>query len=475
MKTIVDEIRARAGETPEQEALVEYGSSRPFRMTYRALVEEIDRKLDGWKSVEVHPGDRCGLKAPQGIEFITTSLAILDKGLCLVPISDDYSGDSLETFRVRAGLHFLCEEANNFDLYALPVPDAVDGDGDKTYRSLDPAYLRFTSGTTNERKGVILSHRAILERLEAANKALEVTPDDRIVWLLPMAHHLVVSIFLYLRFGATILLPGSILPRPILEMAREEEATFFYASPYHYQLLADEARSAEWPGSVRLAISTASGLTEGTANSFFDTTGLPLVQALGVIEVGLPAMNIRHGAEKPLSLGQVLPDYEVWLRADDGRPVKERGPDRGVGEICLRGPGLFDAYLSPWRLAASIMEPDGFRTGDLGYFDEEGDLFMLGRRHNRINMAGMKFFCEEVEVEINQHPKILECRVFGEEHDHLGEVPVVEVVPIDPNDPPTLREIYEYCLPRLNRHKVPTDLRVVDRIAKTPTGKIKRW
>src|SRR5262249_49873171 len=126
------------------------------------------------------------------------------------------------------------------------------------FRALDPAYLRFTSGTTSERKGVVLSHARIAERLVAANQALAVGPGDRVLWLLPMAHHFVVSILLYLRFGATILLPASSLARPVLEFAARERATVTYASPFHYSLLAKDASGIGLD--PRLAISTAEGL-----------------------------------------------------------------------------------------------------------------------------------------------------------------------------------------------------------------------
>jgi long-chain acyl-CoA synthetase len=200
-----------------------------------------------------------------------------------------------------------------------------------------------------------------------------------------------------------------------------------------------------------------------------------LSQALGVIEMGLPVINIDHALEKPQSLGRVQPDYEVWLRDDDGRPVRPDGTPEALGEVCIRGPGCFDAYLNPWTPSSKILDPDGFRTGDQGYFDAEGDLFLVGRRHNRINMAGMKFFCEEVEAVINQFPGVKESRVMGKVHPRVGEIPVAEVVAGDAAAPPEMKELLRHCQKHLAMHKVPVSFSMVAELPYTPTGKIRRW
>jgi long-chain acyl-CoA synthetase len=158
--------------------------------------------------------------------------------------------------------------------------------------------------------------------------------------------------------------------------------------------------------------------------------GIPVTQAIGIIEVGLPVANLAAAAAKPEALGQPLPDYQVWLRGEDGRPLAGPTSPERSGEICIRGPGMLDAYLDPWLTAREVLEPDGFRTGDQGWLDADGNLYLAGRRANRISMAGMKFFAEEVEEVLGAHPALRASRVFAREHAHLGgEIPVAEVVP----------------------------------------------
>ena len=469
---VLDAIRAHARERPAHPALCSDRDGASESVSYAELVRRFEAGAARLREAGVRRGQRCGLVARQGAGFVEAALAILDAGACLAPIPDDETGPARERFAERARLEHVLSLEPGFALRPGPGPADVDGTGGSAFRALDPAYLRFTSGTTSERKGVILSHARIAERLDAANRALGIGPADRVLWLLPMAHHFVVSILLYLRSGATVLLPAGSLARPVLEFAARERATVAYASPFHFQLLAKDASGIGL--ALRLAVSTAEGLRADVAAGFRERFGRPLCQAFGIIEVGLPVANLAEADAKPTALGRPLPDYDVWLRDDEGKRVEGPGSPERTGEICIRGPGLFDAYLEPWTPSAPLLEPDGFRTGDQGWFDTDGTLFLTGRRHNRINMAGMKFFCEEVEAVIARHAGVRECRVRAHEHPRLGEIPVAEIVPADPARPPAQRELVALCRAELPAYKVPRRFDVVAELPRTATGKLAR-
>ncbi len=474
--TVVDRIREHAARHPGHPALLVARAPSPGEadpVSYAELVARMDALAERLRAAGLREGERCGLVAAQGAGFVEGALAILAAGACMAPIPDDASEEAEAELARRARLHWLARETEGFALRPGPDPGPVDGAGDADFRALRPAYLRFTSGTTAERKGVILGHAAILARLDAANGGLRIGPQDRILWLLPMAHHFVVSILLYLRFGASILLPAGSLARPVLALASAEGATVLYASPYHYLLLGKDASGLRLDR-VRLAVSTAEGLRAETAERFRARFGRPLAQALGIIEVGLPVANFARAESKPDALGRPLPDYEVWLRGEDGKPVLGAGSPERTGEICIRGPGLFDAYLDPWLPARLVLEPDGFRTGDQGWFDADGDLRLAGRRRNRINMAGMKFFSEEVEAVLDALPGVRRSRVLAREHPHLGEIPVAQIEPADPAHPPARGALLAGCRRRLPGYKVPREFKIVDALPRTATGKLAR-
>jgi long-chain acyl-CoA synthetase len=474
--TVVDAIREQAARAPSHPALLVARGDPPGEaeaISYAELVGRAESLAARLRAAGLAEGERCGLVAQQGAGFVAGALGILAAGGCMVPIPDDASQEANAELARRARLHWIAREAEAFALRPGPAPGAVDGAGDSDFRALRPAYLRFTSGTTALRKGVILGHAAILARLAAANRGLGIGPGDRVLWLLPMAHHFVVSILLYLRYGASILLPAQSLARPVLELASRQGATLLYASPYHYRLLGKDASPLRLEH-VRLAISTAEGLRPGIAEGFRERFGRPLCQALGIIEVGLPVLNLARAETKPDCLGQPLPDFEVWLRGEDGRPVVGPGSPERTGEVCIRGPGLFDAYLDPWLPAREVLEPDGFRTGDQGWFDADGDLHLAGRRRNRINMAGMKFFSEEVEAVLDAMPGVRRSRVVAREHPHLGEIPVAELEVEDPAAPPGRAALVAWCRRQLPSYKIPREFRVVAALPQTQTGKLAR-
>jgi long-chain acyl-CoA synthetase len=462
--TIVDEILRQAMARADHPAVVEGGADGEVVRTvfYREVAEAVVR---GQGLRRVCPGDRCGLVASQGADFILQGLEVMASGGCLFPISSRIEGATLESLVRRVKLHHVVRDGA---WESMAQPGNVDGQGDEAFRALRPAFIRFTSGTTHTNKGVIVGHAAVVERIAAANRGLGIGGHDRVLWLLPMAHHWVVSILLYMAHGATVLVPRGDAASA-LALARKQKATVMYAAPQDFALLAE---AAEEPLEVqpRLAVSTASGLNRALWDRVSERLGVTLVQALGMIEVGLPAMNLKSAVEKPLSVGRALPDYRIWLRDDHGQAVSGWGAGRS-GEVMVEGPGMFAAYMDPWLPAV----PGAFATGDQGYFDEDGDLFMVGRRKNRIFTGGMKFFCEEVEQAVQMHPGVAACRVLPREDALLGEVPVAEIEWREAATALSREEWSAFLKVALPPHMIPVEYRSVEIIPRTYTGKVKRW
>ena len=340
------------------------------------------------------------------------------------------------------------------------VPEATDpGFDQESLAKLNPAFIRFSSGTTGTSKGVVISHETLLARVTAANRGLGIGPEDRIVWILPMAHHFAVSIMLYLLHGATTVIVNSHGGQEVLAAARQHGGTVLYGAPFHHALLAAEPSGNSWP-TLRLAVSTAAALPLSTAQAFYARFDVPLSQGLGIIEVGLSLINLHAAREKPGSVGLPLPDFQAEVREGD--------------ELYLRGPGIFDAYLHPWRQRDAVLENGWFRTGDLARLDTDGDVFLLGRSHSVINVGGLKCFPEEIEAVLNELPGVAAARVKGRENARFGAVPAAEVEPRDPARPPTPGEMASYCRRALASYKVPVSYQIVEHIPRTASGKIQR-
>ena len=474
---IVDRIAMRASD--ERPALMAGG----LTVSFGGLIERVSlaaaalARLPAFRRAKA---PRIGLACQGGVDYIINALAILKAGACLVPVADELTDDERADLISRTGLHGVllgpsvswrraearsCEMPAGFAFLDLGNPQISH---EAEFAALDPAFIRFSSGTTGRSKGVVLSHRRLEERVVAANAALGIGPGDRVLWMLPMAHHFAVSIVLYLYHGACTVIGEGHLAAEVLELAGESRATVIYGSPFHYALLAADRGADSWPD-LRLAVSTAAPLSAETAAAFVARFGKPLVQGLGVIEVGLPLLNTGGAADTPTAVGRPLPAFDVELRDDEGIPV----PAGRVGELWIKGPGMFDAYLSPWQPAGEVCVSGWFPTGDLAETDAAGRIFIRGRKKSVINVAGMKVFPEEVEAVIEHHPSVKRCRVFGTRHAMLGTVPAADVVAAGA-DGIDARELAAWCRRRLSSYKVPARFSLVSTLPLTASGKIRR-
>jgi long-chain acyl-CoA synthetase len=218
-----------------------------------------------------------------------------------------------------------------------------------------------------------------------------------------------------------------------------------------------------------LAVSTAAPLTAAVAEGFAARFGKPLVQGLGIIEIGLPLLNTGGAEDAPTAVGRPLPAFDVELRNEEGIPVAAGN----IGELWIKGPGMFDAYLSPWQPADEVCVNGWFPSGDLAETDAAGRVFIRGRKKSVINVSGMKVFPEEVEAVLDQHPAVACCRVFALQHPVLGTVPGAEIVAKEGSHP-IPKEIMAWCRNSLSSFKVPVRIRQVDALGMTPSGKIRR-
>jgi len=462
---------------PEHPAIL--GPHEDTSISYGALQTEIQTLAEQLRAEGIRAGMNIGLHYPGGQAYIAFTYALWACGACVTPIPMELateekqlifrhiaidavistSGCTLFAAFAHGEAILLTEQACLLNLKVLRTPPVE-------LAGLNPAFIRFTSGTTGEAKGVILSHDSILARIQAANQGLRIDADDRIVWLLSMAYHFAVSIVAYLSFGATIILCKNSFGSTILQAANRHRATLIYAAPTHYELMSHD-RSEQTLSTMRLAIVTTAYLRPDIAEAFYQRFGIAPNETYGIIEVGLPAVNLDAPKEKRGSVGRLLPSYAVKLDSPD---------ENGIGEIMLFGPGLLDAYYQPWQARDLILSQHGgwLATGDLGFIDEDDYLFIVGRSKEMISVGGMKFFIREVETVLESHPAIQAACVFAVKARRLGETPMAHVVLAENHQPPDEAELKAYCGEHLASYKIPDRFHWVDSLARTASGKLIR-
>ena len=474
---IFEIIREDTRDFAEKTAVIEGDAM----LSYGSLFSSADTIASSLREKGVDRFQRVGLLCGDSIDYITASLAVLSLSAVIVPMSPDQSDNEIQDIIGRISLDYLIFEKGAYQedgseilpsegllkkelrMFKRDVPELPDSE----YYRINPAFIRFSSGTTGASKGVVLSHEAIIERTDAADRGLRITSEDTVLWVLSMSFHFVVTILLFLRRAATIVLCGHGFPESLIEGITDHKGTFIYASPFHYNvLIRSDLLSPGSLSNIRLAISTAMKLPGAIADQFYAKFGFELAEAYGIIEVGLPFINLLSGGKSREGVGRPLPDYEVEIAGKD---------PEGIGEIYIRGKGMFDAYFSPWQGRESVLKNGWFNTGDLGKIDNDGHLIIVGRKKDVINFAGMKVFPYEVESVLNEYPFVKESMVYGVSHPQYGQLPIARLVlkngaagDLDLND------LRRFCYHRMSRYKVPKDFQIVDALPKTASGKVKR-
>lgn len=467
-------LQATAAQNPEHPAIL----SHDHVLSYAKLDARIDQAARALSGAGVRPGHAIGLHLNSGIEYIVQNYAIWRCGAITVPVATELATVEKEEVCRNIALDFVLSQPGLLGFagdLVISQPTAISSHASITkirspvehppeFRRVNAAFIRFTSGTTGQSKGVVLSHQSIYERIRAANGVLEIGPSDRVMWLLSMSYHFTVSIVAYLSFGATIILPKNNLAAAVVAACEEHQATLLYGSPMHCALMADYPRGLPLT-SLRAAISTTTAVNPEVAARFQERYRVPIAQALGLIEIGLPCINLKFAGKKNGSVGQVLPAYELRLH-DVGF-----GPD--MKEIFFRGPGFLDAYYRPWRTREQILQDGWFATRDVGMLDEDGCLYLRGRSKEVISVMGMKFFPQEVENVLCQHPWVLEAAVYAAANERTGEAARARVVLKDSNDvEQAAKELRQHCLGLLASYKVPELIEFVRTLPRTASGKV---
>ncbi len=427
-------------------------------------------------------GMGIGVKAKNGRNFIISLFGVAGCGALVMPMSPQLKQAEIENILAEAKLHILLDDLSGTApiLAVSHIIKIKEVSFSLSYTGVDkliafaahvhnPAFMRFTSGTTGKSKGVIVSHQSAIERIEGANKGLQLGPGDTVIWILPMAYHFIVSIVLYVRFGAAIAVGKDFLAKNIIDITNKYGGTLLYASPVQIRLLANDKGADKMP-SLKKVISTSAGIAADVCRDFKKRFAIDVSQAYGIIEIGLPILNYIKSAEHPEAVGYALPDYTVSILDDEYNPL----PDGSVGHLGIKGPGMFDAYLLPPTAREDVLKNGYFLTADYAFKTADGLIKIEGRAKSVINVSGIKVFPEEVEAVLEMIPEIKMARISSSPHPLLGQIIEGEIV-LNEGKTIDIEDVLTYCRKRLSNFKAPQKLKIVASLPITKTGKLQRY
>jgi malonyl-CoA/methylmalonyl-CoA synthetase len=413
-------------------------------LSYDDLDAESARYASALRELGVQPGDRVLAQAERSVDLILLYLGALRAGAVYVPLNPAYTLSELEHYIADAEprvivcapdrLQALLPVAQRYGV-AHVVTLGVAGQGgslaaraaaqgttgpDVERSDTDLAAIIYTSGTTGRSKGAMLTHGNLAANALALKDSWRFTTDDVLLHFLPLfhIHGLFVAVNVPLAAGASLIVLPAFTPAAVL--AGLPGATVLMGVPTHYlRLLQDPRIDRRSLATVRVCISGSAPLLPETHREWLERTGRVILERYGMSETGMIASNPYDGERRPGSVGLPLPG--VALRVVDAASGAPRR-DGAVGMIEVSGPGVFPGYWRmPDRTRAEFRADGYFVTGDLGRFDADGYLHIVGRSKDLIITGGFNVYPREVEAEIDAIPGVAESAVFGVPHPDFGE------------------------------------------------------
>ena len=335
----------------------------------------------------------------------------------------------------------------------------------------DMAALIYTSGTIGNPKGVMLTHSNFLAECEATIEVIVTTEEDRFVSLVPFFHiyGLAIGLVVPLFRGCSILLIPQYSPRHFLKRMDEEKVSILIAIPtQYYHLLRAAKRKPSKKSSLKYCISGAAPLPINIIHDFKEIFEVDIMEGYGLTETtSAVAVNPRHKT-KLGSVGIPINGVQIKIMDEHGKLM----PPHTSGEIVVKGKVVMKGYYNMPEETQEFLVEGWFYTGDIGYQDEEGYLYITDRKKDIIIKGGFNISPAEIEGLLVAHPKVKEVAVVGEkEKEGREEVIKVFVVPAD-GEEVTSAEIIEYCRMRLASYKVPDVVEFRESLPKSATGKI---
>jgi malonyl-CoA/methylmalonyl-CoA synthetase len=463
-------------------------------LTYGELDAEVARYSNCLSDLGLQRGDRVAVQVNKCIPSLLVYLACLRAGFVYLPLNTAYRSAELDYFlrdaepglilveleqreaverlseaSVEAAVMTLGEDESTS--LAQRAPSASDRFSTATAKPDDLAVIIYTSGTTGRSKGAMVTHDNLVSNARALTQEWQFTSDDVLLHALPIfhVHGLFVANHCALTTGARLLWHDRFNAADVVRDIKR--STVLMGVPTFYtRLLVERALSRDACSSMRLFISGSAPLLAETHQQFEQRTGHRILERYGMSEAGMITSNPYRGERRAGAVGFPLAGVEVRLVDGADKPVS--AGDKGA--IQIKGRNVFSGY---WRMPEKTQEEftaDGwFRTGDIGVFDANGYLSIVGRAKDLIITGGYNVYPKEIEQVIDELPEVMESAVIGVTHTDFGEAVTAVIVAakgMNIDEVATIKALRT----KLAAYKVPKRIYIVDALPRNAMGKVQK-
>lgn len=459
-------VRLYASARPDRVALIERAAERRS-LTWAEFDRAVDACAQGLAVLGARAGQPVLLAMANTTEMVTVWFAALRAGVIATPINPAATGRELRRIASHSQAALLIGDPK-VELPGVrivaPAELTASAGHARLASPLDEeaiGALVYTSGSSGQPKGAMLSHRALIAHCEASWRRGVIESDAVALCCLPLFHAFGLNAVLgaAVYAGATIVLVDG-LPDDLPEILAAEQVTHLPLTPSALYRLSLRPGVGDACAGVRLVTSGAAPLSSAIATNWRRLTGLPVHQGYGLTEAG-PGVATTVGGECRSSthVGRALPGVEI--RIGDGSQPGE------PAEVWIRGRNLFSGY---WPDGVGGPDADGwFATGDIGYLDGP-ELFLVDRVRELIIVSGFNVYPSEIEEVLTEHPDVVDAAVLGQPDDRTGER-VIAFVTGDAVDAPAL---LAYAATKLARYKMPAEVMLIKAMPRSSAGKIRK-
>lgn len=497
MQSIYQLIKTHAARTPDAVAIAAPGRAP---LTYSGLSQQVETTLSALNSMGVGQNQPVALVLPNGPEMAVAFLSVAS-GATSAPLNPAYGLNEFDFYLsdlnagaliIQAGMDSPAREvaqARHIPIIELQ-PNLNAGAGTFTLagasqtapakqgnpaRPGDVALILHTSGTTSKPKMVPLTHANLCTSAGNIKTALALVPQDRCLNVMPLfhIHGLIGALLSSMAAGAGVACSPGFEAAKFFEWVDACAPTWYSAVPTIHQAVLEQSEfNAEiiQRRPLRLIRSSSAALPPRVMARLESTFNCPVIESYGMTEAShqMASNPLPPRPRKPGSVG-VAAGPDIAIMDETGTLL----PAGQTGEIVIRGANVTRGYRNNPLANRSAFTSGWFRTGDEGYLDADGYLFITGRIKEMINRGGEKITPRQIDEVLMEHPSVKQAVAFAVPHQTLGE-DVAAAVVLRPGAPATEKELREFAFARLADFKVPSQILIVDTIPKGATGKLQR-